>query len=206
MKFSADDFKALRVPLFILMAVLIAGVSLVYYTRLAVDTTLRDLRQQQNLLREARTRYQKSGDEKELIVSYLGDYQRLQQLGLIGSEQRINWLDGLRLANQQAELFGVEYKIGSQQPYAQAQEFNPGNVAIRQSPMKLTFSMLHEGDLMRFFNILSNKGIGLFQLNQCNLERVTNNVTSIRFQPNLRAECELSWFTLVPPEPRSAKP
>lgn len=206
MKISADDFKALRVPLFILLAVLVAGVSLVYYTRLAVDTTLRDLRQQQNLLREARTRYQKSGDEKELIVSYLGDYQRLQQHGLIGSEQRINWLDGLRLANQQAELFGVEYQIGAQQPYAQAQEFNPGNVAIRQSLMKLTFSMLHEGDLMRFFNILGNRGIGLFQLNQCNLERVTNNVTSIRFQPNLRAECELSWFTLIPPESRGAKP
>ena len=206
MKISADDFKALRVPLFILLAVLVAGVSLVYYTRLAVDTTLRDLRQQQNLLREARTRYQKSGDEKELIVSYLGDYQRLQQHGLIGSEQRINWLDGLRLANQQAELFGVEYQIGAQQPYAQAQEFNPGNVAIRQSLMKLTFSMLHEGDLMRFFNVLGNRGIGLFQLNQCNLERVTNNVTSIRFQPNLRAECELSWFTLIPPESRGAKP
>lgn len=206
MKFSAEDFKALRLPLFTLLAVLFAGAALVYYTRLTVDAALRNLEQQQSLLREARIRYQKSGDEKEIIVRYLGDYRRLQQHGLVGSEQRINWLDGLRLANQQAELFGVEYQISSQQPYTQAQEFDPGNVAILQSLMKLNFRLLHEGDLMRFFDILGAKGIGLFHLNQCKLERLDNNVTSIRFQPNLRAECELTWFTLNPPESRGAKP
>ncbi len=121
MKFTTEDFKTLRMPLIVLLITLCAGSAAVYFTKRSGDATLRELQQQQNLLHEARTRYQRSGDEKEIIVRYLGDYQRLQQQGLIGSEQRINWLDGLRQANQQAELFGVGYQNGSQQAYAQAQ-------------------------------------------------------------------------------------
>ncbi|MGH8750116.1 MAG: hypothetical protein ACREUV_00250 [Burkholderiales bacterium] len=203
MKFSTEDIKALRIPLLLLLAVLLAGGALVYYTKRSSDTALNEFKQQDNLLREARTRYQKSGDERETILRYRGDYQRMIQQGLIGPEQRIAWLDGLRLANQQSELFGVEYQIGAQQAYAQAQELNPGNVTILQSQMKLSFRLLHESDLMRFFGVLSNNGIGLFHINQCKLERLDNNSTAIRFQPNLRAECELMWFTLSPNEAKS---
>jgi hypothetical protein len=71
--------------------------------------------------------------------------------------------------------------------------------------MKLNFRLLHEGDLMRFFNILSTKGVGLFHLNQCKLERLDSNATTVRFQPNLRAECNLTWITLNPADSTRSK-
>lgn len=203
---SSSDLRALRMPLVVLLIVLLAGGVLVFYTKLLADASSQQLKPQENQLREARTRYQKSGDEKEIITRYLGDYQRLQKQGFIGTESRINWLDGLRVANQQAELFGVEYQIGAQQPYALAAEYNPGNFAIQQSLMKLNFPLLHEGDLMRFFSILSTKVVGLFHLRQCKLERLDSNPTTLRFQPNLRAECELTWITMNPADSTRSKP
>ena len=203
---TSSDLRTLRLPLIVLLVALLAGGALIYYTKQSADLAFQQLKQQQFQLGEARIRYQKSGDEKELINHYLDDYLRLQKQGFIGTEPRINWLDGLRVANQQADLYGVGYQIGAQQPYVLAAEYNPGNLAIQQSLMKLNFLLLNEEDLMRFFNILATKNVGLFHLDQCKLERMDNNVTTIRLQPNLRADCDLTWITLQPAASAGSKP
>ncbi|MFN7087127.1 MAG: hypothetical protein ACK4N4_10955 [Burkholderiales bacterium] len=192
---NATDIKALRTPLLVLACVVSVAIGAVYYSHVLLGQSQQQLRSQTLRLNDARSRLQRSGDEKEIIVNYLGRYQRLMQLGFVGNEQRINWLDGLRLANQRTDLFGIEYQIGVQQPYHHATEANPASLALLQSSMKLRFRLLHEEDLMRFFNHLSQLEVGIFSLNECDLQRI-NTDGAIRFQPNLQAECELSWITV----------
>jgi hypothetical protein len=191
------DVKALRNPLLALTIVCCAAAGAIYYTDLMWKGAQQGLSQQQALLAEARTRLQKSGDEKEIIVRYLSAYQQLARAGFVGEEQRINWLDGLRLANQQADIFGVDYQIGAQRPYPYAAEFSAAPLSLQQSVMKLRFRLLHEEDLMRFFSALAKLGAGVFSLDQCTLERI-DTAGLIRFQPNVMAECELSWITAKP--------
>jgi len=104
---SQADLKALQNPLLALLLVLLAGAAAVYYSDRMKTVARQQLAQQQTLLKEARNRLQKSGDEKDIIVRYLDSFRQLERAGFIGEEQRINWLDGLRLANQQVDLFGV---------------------------------------------------------------------------------------------------
>ena len=137
-------------------------------------------------------------------MRYLSDYQYLQRLGFVGDEQRINWLEGLRLTNQQTQLFGVDYQIGAQQPYPYASELDPGQLTLYQSLMKINFRLLHEGDLVRFLGTLAQQGAGFFSVNQCVIERLDTD-GSIRFQPNLRADCELAWITVRPATPGDKK-
>jgi hypothetical protein len=137
-------------------------------------------------------------------VRYLDRYRQLERAGFIGEEQRINWLDGLRVANQQADLFGVEYQIESQKAYPYAGELNPGQVAISQSPMRLRFRLLHEDDLGRFFGSLARQGGGYFTVDRCHLRRVETGGV-IRYQPNINADCELSWLTAKVTVPAVAK-
>ena len=40
-------------------------------------------------------------------------------------EQRINWLEGLRTANAQTGLFGVDYELGAQEPFPYGAKENP---------------------------------------------------------------------------------
>ena len=203
---SQADLQALRGPLLVLLVVLAVGAAAVYYTDRLVKEARQQLTQQQNLLRDARTRLQKSGEEKDVIVKYLDGFRQLESAGFVGEEQRINWLDGLRLANQQADLFGVDYQIATQKPYAYAAELNPGQLVLSQSIMKLQFRLLHEDDLMRFLNALARQGGGIFNVEQCTMKRL-NTGGVIRFQPNVGAECDLSWITLrVGPNAEQKKP
>ena len=111
---SADDLKALRNPLIALFAVIAIGAGAIYYLDQLLTAVKRDLAQQTTQMREARTRLQRSGDEKSIIVRYLPNYQNLERLGFVGEEKRLNWVDGLRLSNQEAQLFGINYQIGAQ--------------------------------------------------------------------------------------------
>lgn len=192
---NQNDLQALKTPLLVLLVILLAGGAAVYYSDRLVKESRQQLTQQQLLLKDARTRLQKSGEEKEVIVKYLDSFRQLQSAGIIGEEQRINWLDGLRLANQQADIFGVDYQIGTQTPYTYANDLNPGQLALNQSVMKIQFRLLHEEDLMRFLGALGRQGGGLFTIDQCSMKRLDTGGV-IRFQPNLAANCQLSWVTL----------
>ena len=188
------DLQALKNPLLVLLAVLLAATAAIYYADQMLAVARRQLAQQQSQLKDARTRLHKSDEEKHIIVSHLDRFRQLQRIGFVGEEQRINWLDGLRLANQQADLFGVDYQIEAQKPYSHSADFNPGPIALNQSVMKLRFRMLHEEDLMRFLGALARQGAGVFTVDQCAMRRVDTGGV-IRFQPNVAAECELSWIT-----------
>ncbi|MBI4191567.1 MAG: hypothetical protein HY525_13640 [Betaproteobacteria bacterium] len=201
---NASDLRALKAPLIALILMVAIGAGLVYYTNLTLKQAQLASAQQQKQLRDARVRLQKSGDEKDIIVRYLRSYQYLQRLGFAGDEQRINWLDGLRVANQQTQLFGVDYEISTQQPYPYANELDPGQLTLHQSLMKLSIKLLHEDDLMRFLATLAKQGAGVFSVNQCVVDRLDTG-GSIRFQPNLRADCELAWITVRPGTPEDRK-
>jgi hypothetical protein len=188
------DLQSLRNPLLALAALLVASAAVIYYSEQLKVSAGQQLAQQQAQLKQARTRLQKSGDERDVIVKYLDGFRRLERAGFVGEEQRINWLDGLRLSNQQADLFGVDYNVGVQRPLPYAAEFNPGQIALNQSVMRVRFRLLHEEDLMRFFNALARQGAGVFTVDQCILRRLDTGGV-IRFQPNLSAECDLSWIT-----------
>jgi hypothetical protein len=206
---NADDLKALRNPMIVLAVVIAIGASAIYYIDQWLAETKRTLAQHTTQMRDARTRLQRSGDEKNVIVRYLPGYQHLEKIGFVGEEQRLNWVDGLRLANQQAQLFGISYQIGAQQPYPYASDLNPGPLVLHQSPMKINFNLLHEGDLMNLLTTLGKQGAGFFSVNQCQIDRSGSsaNVTAgVRYQPNLRADCELAWITITPPAPPEKKP
>ena len=198
------DLQALRTPLLVLAGVALLCALAVYYSGRLMITARQQLAQQQVQFKDARTRLQKSGEEKDIIVRYIDGFRQLERSGFVGEEQRINWLDGLRVANQQADLFGVDYQIGAQRPYAFASEFNPGPLALNQSIMRVRFRLLHEGDLGRFFDSLARQGTGIFTVDQCLLRRIDTRGV-IRYQPNVNAECDLSWITIRVAAPRDQR-
>ncbi len=189
------DLSALRGALGLLAAIIALGAAGVVFSGRLLEQAEREATRQKALLQEARLRFQRSGDEKETIVRYLGGYELLQREGVVGEERRINWIDGLRNANIYSELFGVDYQIGVQEPYSRGGASQAG-IELRQSVMKIRLPLLHEGDLLRFLDTLKRQQVGLFLVNQCVLDRINQSGGSPRYQPNLTAECTLTWLTL----------
>ncbi len=197
---TAAELQALRRPLLLLVVALACAGGAVYYTYLLHQQSQKTLAQQTRQLREAQSRMQQSGDEKIIIEKYVDRYRQLQQSGFIGDEQRINWLDALRKSNERADLFGVNYEIGVQQDYPYAAELERGKMALRQSMMRTELRVLHELDLLQFFNALRAQNAGVFHLDQCLLRR-TDMTGALRNQPNVAATCRLAWITATPETP-----
>jgi hypothetical protein len=202
---SSQDLRALTKPLIVLLVVAAAGAGLVVYSSQAVKKSKGEVEAQESALIEARNRVQQSGQEKDLIDRYVEPYRQLERLGVVGDEQRIGWIDALRAANREADLYGVEYDVGPQQPYAFVSEVNAGPLAVHQSIMKLRLGLLHEGDLFRFFQALAAQKAGTFSVNACILEPLKVDLAVPVNQPTLHAECELAWITIAGPSAQEGK-
>jgi hypothetical protein len=196
---SFKDIPALGRPLIVLGALLALAVGGAMYTGKLVKQSKSELTAAQAKLAEARKRVMQSGDEVRTLQKFIGPYHQLEQRGVVGEEQRLNWVDALRVANIDAHLYGVDYEVGAQTPYAFAQEVGAGNLPVQQSIMKLKLGLLYETDLLNFFGLLGAQNVGAFSVNQCTLQRIAAEVFKPVNQPMLRAECDVAWVTIPPP-------
>lgn len=198
MKWTAADWRFLRAPLLTLLATLLLGSALVFFTYQQFKQSGEALKQQQAALQEARSRLHKSGDEKDRILRYRATFLALRQHGLIGEEQRINWVDALRAASLQLKMFGVNYQIEAQQAYQSPAVTDAGPYRLRQSVMKINMGLLHEEDLSRFMKALADLQAGFFILRECDLQRqgsARNETAGV--QPHLNADCSLAWLSMI---------
>ncbi|MBZ0104300.1 MAG: hypothetical protein K8H84_01600 [Sulfuricella denitrificans] len=197
MKWTTEDWRFLRASLLTLLTVLLLGGALVFFTHQWLGKSRDIFRQQQDALQEARNRLYKSGEEKERILRYRGEFLALQQHGLIGEEQRINWVDALRAASLQLKMFGISYQIDAQQVYQSPAVTNSGAYRLRQSVMKISMGLLHEEDLSRFMTTLASLEAGFFMIRECDLQRQgSGRSETVGVQPHLNAECSLAWLTM----------
>jgi hypothetical protein len=202
MALSAKDLSSLGRPLAVFAIVVAAGAAGAWYSGRAVKKAETDLAGARAQYNEAHERVTRSGDEYNTIVTFTPKYRELERRGLVGEEQRLSWVDALRTANAEAQLYGVDFEVGPQQPYAYAADLNAGTLPMQQSLMKLRFGLLYEDDLLRFFRLLVEEDVGAFSVNQCSLQRlVPADPFQAANQPMLKAECEVAWVTIPPPAP-----
>ena len=203
MKLATKDLAAMKLPFLLLAAAIAVSYLLVRFSADKRDKAEMQHRIQSIALQDARSRYQRSGDERETILRYLPAYQQLENQGFVGTEQRINWLEGLRMANTQAGLFGVTYQVDARKPLPLVGQSNPMSQHLHNSHMKLSFGLVHEGDLMRFFQALAAQQTGIFIVTGCALDRAGRSESPAPRQANLSAQCDLSWLTVDPGKGKS---
>ena len=203
MKLAAKDLAVMKLPFLVLVVVIVISFLLVRFSADKREQAEMQHRIQSTALQDARSRYQRSGDERETILRYLPAYRQLENQGFVGTEQRINWLESLRIANAQAGLFGVAYQLDAQKPFPLIGHSNPMLSHLHNSQMKLSFGLVHEGDLMRFTQALEEQQTGIFVLTRCALDRVARSESPAPRQANLTAQCDLSWLTVDPGKGKS---
>ena len=203
MRLTSKDLGALKTPILALGIAVAVSFAMVAFSSSRRSQSEKQYRYHLTALQDARTRYQRSGNERETVTHYLQAYLQLEKIGFVGSEQRLNWVESLRAANAQADLFGVDYQLSAQEPFPNVAKDNPIGDRVKHSRMRLSFGVLHEGDLTRLFRALAAQQAGLFTLNSCALDRAGRQGAPLPRQANLTAECELSWLTIDPKDGKS---
>ena len=146
--------------------------------------------------RVAAARFNQVETEKLEIRAFAPRFQALQRRGLIGEENRLAWIDAIRLSQQQRHLLPLSYEISAQQVLKVPLPLTMGQYQLRGSKMQLHMDLLHEMDLLNFFDDLRQSGY--FAVQDCVLKRGASGAVAAGAQAGatLSADCSLLWLTL----------
>lgn len=198
MNFRREDLKRLRLQAGI--AVLLVGLGA---ASLAVSDHY--LSEATEALAAARTqraaaqeRVSKVSEEEREIRESLIFYQRMQRQGMIGQENRLDWIDAIARIKAERKLFEIKYSIEPQKPldYPGIVPTKGGEFVV--SRMKLDMLLLHEEDLLNFLSDLRATGRFHVSVRHCSMSRIERGPVAPGqpLMPRLRSECQIDLITV----------
>lgn len=200
MTFSKSDFPLIKWSLFIFLSVLVVGGTAMmasenFLTRVAAERLTA-----QRQLNEARKLLATALEDRENMKTYTTEYGYLLNRNIIGSDQRLDWIEGLDRLRNQNHVLDVKYAISPQQAYSPAPPVDSGNFELGLSPMTMQFDLLHEVQLINFLDVLRREIKGWYILDHCSIERnsmKSDKSTALNSAARLKAECAGGWLTLT---------
>jgi hypothetical protein len=131
------------------------------------------------------------GEEHE-IRQRAALFKQLEERGVVGEEQRLEWVELIGEIRDRLRLIEVRYEFSP--PRALDEEAPAGSFGLYASAMKLQVRLLHEVDLLRLLDELRRQARASIQVRQCDMVRLTN--VNDAMQGELRADCSIDWITL----------
>lgn len=187
-------FAVLKLSLLLVLAALLLSAGSVLWSRGQAQDAEQALQQQHSALNGARQQLSHSRQQQQLITTHLADYQALTARGFVGPEDRLAWIEAVQLANRDARLYGLDYRLTPRAPSPPALA---QGLLLGQTAMTLTLPLLVETDLTRFLAALKARAPGVYNVRGCRVSRPINAPFDAAAPPQLQAECELIWFTVA---------
>ncbi len=142
--------------------------------------------------------YDELVEQRRIVDRYHRRYQRFYELGFIGRESRLDWVETMRIALAGLDLprisYSIEPQLGVIAPLNSMS--GGGNIRIRVSKAQIEMGLMHEIDLLRFFDQLQVQAPGLIRVEQCELSNVAEASRDATDQ-NLNAKCSLQIFSVA---------
>jgi hypothetical protein len=197
MKFSNTDFHLMRLSFAaISVSILLSGVIL-YSSIKYADYTRNNRHVAERQMNDARNHLNMARQDRDNLSDYSKEYDTLEANKIIGDDHRLDWMEGLEKLRNQNLVINFSYNIAPQKVYLPQPALDSGNFIIHYSEMKLQFDLLHEGQLLNFFDALRRRIKGHYQLEGCTLQRViTDGESAPAPGKNIKAECSGGWITL----------
>lgn len=136
--------------------------------------------------------------QRAIIDRYHRRYQQFYDLGFIGKESRLDWVEYMRVSTSELALPSLNYSIEPQMaaanPIPSAQ--TGAEVQIRVSDIHLELGLFHELDLLRLFDHLQARAPGLINVDSCSLT-LSASSTAVALEPGLSASCALKVYSVI---------
>lgn len=193
MKFARADFKKIRTSLVVAaLAIAVGSVTVLFSLKqmqgaqLAEKAAAAEHSEFESKLRQVR-------NEENEIKQKSALFSNLQARGVIGEEQRLDWVELLKDIRDKRRLLNMEFEISPQRTL----DNNPGNnFVFYSSTMKLQLKLLHEEDLTRLLDDLRSQAKALIQVKSCNVSRLPRSSGEQGSNlAQLQADCQIDWIT-----------
>ncbi len=143
--------------------------------------------------------------QRRLVDRYHRRYQRYHELGFIGRESRLDWIETLRTTAESLDLPNVSYAIEPQLGVVAPVEsvIDVDDIQIRVSRAQLEMGLVHELDLLRFFDELQAAAPGLIKVDDCSLTWLAEGSNLSNNEPNLSSVCSIQIFSVITSDVRA---
>jgi hypothetical protein len=186
-----DDFRHLQVPLTIAALLLAIGGGTVAAMFKWTDRVKQDNLQVIQQRNDAEGRLARAEQEEREIRLNILQYRALADRGIIGEEQRLDWIERLATIKTARKLYDIHYEISEQHRL----DSTPGGADIMVSKMEISLPLLHEEDLFNLLTDLRAAPHGYFQVKSCNMARGQATDRKV-LTPTLSASCQLDFYTI----------
>jgi hypothetical protein len=136
---------------------------------------------------------------RKLLERYYRRYSELQLLGFVGRENRLDWIATIRSAAKGLDLPNVTYSLEPQlqviRPVQPAS--SSADIQVFLSRLEIEFGLVHELDLLRFFDRLELEAPGLMKVDRCNMMRQSKEDDALVAESNINANCSLMIFSVI---------
>ena len=201
MKLSPADFPNLRLSLLAALAMMLAGAGTGYTAFHWAQASQRDRAAAQAERNEIEGKLKRASSEQSEIKGKSERFNALQARGVIGEEQRLEWVELLKDIRDRQRLLDLQYEFAPQRAIDIKSDAKPdakpdGAFAFFASTMKVQIKLLHEEDLTRFLAELRQQARALIQIKSCNVSRLPQEANDSSLSAQLLADCQIDWVTV----------
>ncbi|WP_153115410.1 hypothetical protein [Rhodocyclus tenuis] len=204
MKFALSDLRAVQGSLLASVLMIAIGAACVIGARDRAMNAERDERAAAAERSSFEQKLQRVSEEEKEIKLKSSLFGELQRRGVIGEEQRLEWVELLRDIRDTHRLIDLQYEISPQRPLESDSRNGDANSAgdaagfrFYVSSMKLQLKLLHEEDLIRLVEELQQRAKALIQVKSCGVTRLPRSgIERAGSAAQLQAECQIDWITV----------
>jgi hypothetical protein len=188
-----DDLKYLRFPLAAALVLATVGIGGAAAMQKWSEQATLGQAQAEAARNEAQGRLARANEEEHEIKLNMQQYRTLASQGIVGEENRLDWIERIAAIKAARKLYDIRYEISEQK---KDENSPPSGPEIMVSRMLLTLPLLHEEDLFHLLADLRAANRGYFLVKGCTISRVLNAIDRRILAPTLDASCLLDFYTI----------
>ncbi len=204
MKLSQRDFKKIQWATLLLIACLLVAGLTVWLAVKQQKTARQENLRHTAAEREIAANLVRARNEEQELRDKIIRFEALKQRGIVGTEQRLDWVEIINQIKKEHRIVKFDYEISPQRKADAAlipDGADAGGLSFMASQMKLTLTLLHEGELLQVLDDLRNQAPAWISLRACQITRQKMSpVAAVQPTANaaIQAECTLEWLTIKP--------
>lgn len=202
--FPRETLRQLGVPAVIATVLVAAGIAGLAIADQFVKRAEVDLERTKAEKFNLRNRLARATDEEREIREKLVDYQRLREQGIVGDENRLDWIDTIKAIKSERKLYDLRYRIDARRPIDYPGWKAGGDVEFMMSRMRLEAMLAHEIDLVNLLGDLSTRLAPHVSIRSCRIDRLEQGKPITAPGPKLRSDCVLDLITVRDRAPGTA--
>jgi hypothetical protein len=198
MNLRREDLRRLRGPIAMAVLAIVIGATCFFLADLYRDSAAKTRAGTRASRVAAQERVLRVSEEEREIRENLIDYERMREQGMLGDQNRIDWIEAIARIKNNRKLFEIKYRIEAQRPLDYNGVVPASGAEFVVSRMRLDMLLLHENDLLDFLSDLQAARRAFVSVRQCMVTRLDRGSAPVAasVQPRLRADCQVDLVSV----------